>query len=91
MNALDEFVDNVLTAASDAARAASPFAVATVYAVGTGGAADGNDLITVAWMGSYYRVMYDPRLTLKPGDVVLMARTQPMAILIRLGGTPPTS
>jgi hypothetical protein len=70
---------------------ASPFLVGQVAAVGLGAAADGNDLVTVDWMGTEVEVSYGAHYSPVVGHVVLMARTQPLAILCRLIGTPPSS
>lgn len=88
MNAIDALVANILTTAD----ARSPFPVGQVTDVGEGSAADGNALVTVRWNGTQIRVMHDYRLPPpEVGDVVLMARTQPMTILVCLAGTPPIS
>lgn len=75
-----------LTALGDAPAA---FCTGVVSAVDPGAAADGNPLVTVNWMGQDIYATYGDHYTPVVGDVVLMAQTQPRAILIRLIGTPP--
>ena len=69
----------------------SPFLVGQVAAVDAGAAADGNALVTVTWMGTDFYATYGSHYTPAVGHVVLLARTQPPAILQHLIGTPPTS
>lgn len=69
----------------------SPFLVGEVAAVAPGAAADGNALVSVTWMGTETEVTYGAHYTPVVGHVVLMARTQPFAIICRLIGTPPSS
>lgn len=62
---------------------------ATVTAVQTGAAADGNDLVTVAWRGLDVPAPYPAGLALSVGQVVLVAYQDPqLLILSRLIGTP---
>jgi hypothetical protein len=89
MGALDGLVDSIISAA--AADAPSSFAVGTVVAVGEGSADDGNSLVTVSWRGGQYRCVYLQPYEPAIDDVVLMARTQPLAILGRIVGTPPVN
>lgn len=77
-----------LLAAGDAD---SPFLVGTVTVVTAGAAADGNALVTVERLGTSSYATYGPHYTPVVGHVVLLARTQPPAILQRLIGKPPTS
>lgn len=87
MSRRGDLVDFLLAAgASD-----SPFLVGQVTAVAAGAAADGNALVTVAWMGTDFYATYGSHYTPVVGHVVLLARTQPPAILMRLIGKPPTS
>lgn len=86
MSALDDLVSNVLAAADS-----SPvFAVGEVTAVDPGASVDGVALVTVDWLGTESYATYGDHYTPVVGHVVLMARTQPMAILLHLVGTPPT-
>jgi hypothetical protein len=87
VNAIDALVGNILTAADTR----SAFTVAQVVAVGQGTSADADELVTVQWMGTRHRVMHLDSYLPRIGDVVLVARTQPLTILGRLAGTPPTS
>jgi hypothetical protein len=84
---LDDLVSTILTAADTG----SPFTVGTVAAVSAGGAADGNALVTVTWQGTSIQVAYAASYTPVVGHVVLLARTQPLVILCRVIGTPPSS
>lgn len=88
MNPIAQLVDGLLTAASSSGP--SPFAVGTVTAVAPGAAADGNALVTVDWHGAATYATYGAHYTPVVGHTVLMARTQPLAILMRIVGTPPT-
>lgn len=90
MNVFDDLVDNILIASAKTPRDRSPFTVGTVIGLHAGESAAGRDLVAVQWMGTSIRAMYDDRLALEVGDVVLLARTQPMTVLIRLAG-PATS
>lgn len=85
MNVFDQLVHNVLKAADTG----SPFAVGVVTDVGLAAAADGHDLVTVNYLGTKTRVTHDPDMPFVVGDVVLLARTQPMYVLGRIAGTPP--
>ena len=69
----------------------APFLVGQVVNVAAGAAADGNALVTVDWMGTQVKASYGSHYTPAVGHVVLLARTQPPAILQHLIGTPPTS
>lgn len=86
MNRLGNLRDYILAAASTD----SAFAVATVATVTPAGATDGNALVTVSWLGTTAYATYGDHYTPEVGHVVLMARTQPLAIICRLVGTPPT-
>lgn len=68
----------------------SQFAVGEVTAVAPGAAVDGNALVTVSWLGTQTYATYGDHYTPVVGHVVLLARTQPLAILCRLIGTPPS-
>jgi hypothetical protein len=87
MNPASQLVDSVLAAASSAGP--SQFAVGVVSDIYAGGAADGNTLVTVNWRGTDVHASYGAHYTPVIGHVVLMARTQPLAIICRLIGTPP--
>lgn len=87
MNVLGDFVSTILAAADSG----SPFAVGTVTDVAAGAAADGNALVTVDWQGTDVKVAYAASYTPVVDHVVLLARTQPLVILCRLIGTPPSS
>jgi hypothetical protein len=91
VNIFDQFTHNILRAVDNPPRPGtddSSFAIAVVTDVGLAGAGDGHDLVTVNYRGTNTRVTHDPDIEFVVGDVVLLARTQPMAILIRLAGTP---
>lgn len=68
----------------------SPFTVGTVTAVSAGAAADGNALVTVSWRGTSTYATYGSHYTPVVGHVVFMARTQPLHIIDRIIGTPPS-
>ena len=68
----------------------SPFAVGAVTAVTAGAAADGNALVTVNWRGTELYASYGAHYTPAVGHVVLMTRTQPLHIIDRIIGTPPS-
>jgi hypothetical protein len=88
VNAIDALVNGILTASDKR----SAFTVGQVIAVGEGSSEDGDQLVTVRWMGTQHRVMHLDSYSPNVGDVVLVARTQgPLTILGRLAGTPPTS
>lgn len=87
MSILDDLIGTILAAGDSG----SPFTVGTVAAVGAGGAADGNALVTITWQGTSIKVAYAASYTPVVGHVVLLARTQPLVILCRLIGTPPSS
>lgn len=69
----------------------SAFAVGVVTAIDPGAADDGNNLVTVDYLGTEIEVSYGAHYTPVIGHVVLMAKTQPLAILCRLIGTPPAT
>lgn len=85
-NPLDGFVDRLLSATSTE----SPFAVGKVTAVAAGAAADGNALVTVSYRGASLNATYNSSYTPAVGHIVFMARTQPLFILGRVVGTPPS-
>lgn len=77
--------------ATAAAAGPSAFSVGTVTAVDAGAALDGNSLLTVDINGTVAYATYGDHYTPVVGHVVLLAKTQPRAVLIHLIGTPPTS
>lgn len=73
------------------AGADSPLLVGEVTAIDVGASVDGVDLVTVDWLGTETYATYLASYTPVVGHVVAMVRTQPLLILGRIVGTPPSS